>query len=103
MTEARVPRAFRRRSRAVAVGLVLAWLVPLTVMGLVTGYWGEAGENRPRGVMVTLILLVVTAVVLAYLRISRPVGDLLGAAEQVGAGDYGVDVAVRGPRELRLL
>ena len=104
--EARPPEArrrFRRRSLLVAVGLVLAWLVPVTLMGLVTGYWGEPGEGRPRGVMVTLILLVIGAVVLVYLRISRPVGDLLGAAEQVTTGDYRVDVAVRGPRELRLL
>src|SRR5262245_3185062 len=96
-------RRFRRRSLLVAVGLVLAWLIPVTLMGLVTGYWGEPGENRPRGVMVSLILLVITAVVLTYLRINRPVGDLLGAAEQVTTGDYRVDVAVRGPRELRLL
>src|SRR5262245_58653110 len=103
MTESLARRRFRRRSLAVAVGLVLAWLIPVTLMGLVTGYWGEPGEGRPRGVMVTLILLVVTAVVLTYLRISRPVGDLLGAAEQVATGDYGVDVTVRGPRELRQL
>jgi two-component system sensor histidine kinase BaeS len=103
MTDTPARRRFRRRSLAVAVGLVLAWLIPVTLMGLVTGYWGEPGESRPRGVMVTLILLVVTAVVLTYLRISRPVGDLLGAAEQVATGDYGVDVAVRGPRELRQL
>jgi signal transduction histidine kinase len=103
MTESPVRRRFRRRSLAVAVGLVVAWAVPVTLMGLVTGYWGEPGEGRPRGVMVSLILLVVTGVVLTYLRISRPVGDLLGAAEQVAIGDYGVDVAVRGPRELRLL
>jgi signal transduction histidine kinase len=31
------------------------------------------------------------------------VGDLLGAAEQVGTGDYRVDLEVRGPHELRLL
>ena len=43
------------------------------------------------------------AIVVAYRRISRPVGDLMGAAEQVAGGDYGVDVEVRGPRELRLL
>jgi signal transduction histidine kinase len=43
------------------------------------------------------------ATALAYRRISRPVGDLLAAAEQVAAGDYGVHVAPDGPRELRLL
>jgi two-component system, OmpR family, sensor histidine kinase BaeS len=43
------------------------------------------------------------AIVVAYRRISHPVGDLLDAAERVGTGDYSVDVAVRGPPELRLL
>jgi two-component system, OmpR family, sensor histidine kinase BaeS len=40
---------------------------------------------------------------LAYRRISRPVGDLLGAAEQVAAGDYDVAVVPHGPASLRLL
>jgi two-component system sensor histidine kinase BaeS len=40
---------------------------------------------------------------LAYRRLSRPVGDLLGAAERVAEGDYDVTVEPDGPRELRLL
>src|SRR5262245_65507705 len=79
-------RRFRRRSLLVAVGLVLAWLIPVTLMGLVTGYWGEPGENRPRGVMVSLIHLVITAGVLTYLRIHRPVGDPLVPDEQEATG-----------------
>jgi len=40
----------------------------------------------------------------AYRRISGPIGDLLDGAERIAAGDYsGVNVAVRGPQELRLL
>jgi two-component system sensor histidine kinase BaeS len=48
-------------------------------------------------------MVVDVVIVAAYRRISRPVGDLLGAAEQITTGDYGVDVEVRGPPEVRLL
>ena len=97
------PRRFRRRLRLVGVGVVVAWMVPITVIGLATDYWGEAGKDHPRGVIAAVAFAAVAAVAIAYLRISRPVGDLLGAAEQVGTGDYAVDLDVRRPRELRLL
>lgn len=99
-------RRFRRRLRLAAAALVFGWIVVVGLMGAATGYWGERGpEGRPRG---SVLIGVVTAVVgattaMAYRSISRPVGDLLGAAEQVAIGDYRVDVAVRGFRELRLL
>ena len=86
----------------VAVALVVAWMVVAALItGAATGYWGD----RPGGLFVIGVLTVVAgaATAVAYRRISRPVGDLLGAAEQVATGDYGVDVEVRGPRELRLL
>jgi signal transduction histidine kinase len=95
-------RRFRRRLLLVAVALVVAWmLVAVAIMGVATGYWG----NRPGGRFAIGAATVAAgaATALAYRRVSRPLGDLLGAAEQVAAGDYGVDVAVRGPRELRLL
>jgi len=38
-----------------------------------------------------------------YRRLARPVGDLLGAAERLGQGDYEVRVTPGGPPELRLL
>lgn len=85
----------------VAVAVVVAWLAPMAIMGAVTGYWSD--ENHPRGLMGAVTMIGVAAVAVVYLRISHPVGDLLGAAERVGSGDYGVDVEVRGPRELRLL
>ncbi|MDD9369775.1 MAG: HAMP domain-containing protein, partial [Acidimicrobiales bacterium] len=94
-------RRFRRRSSVVAVAVVVAWLAPMAIMGAVTGYWTD--ENHPRGLMGAVTMIGVAAVAVVYLRISHPVGDLLGAAERVGFGDYGVDVEVRGPRELRLL
>ena len=94
-------RRFRRRLLLVAVALVLAWMVPVTIIGAATGYWGE--EGHPRGLIGALTLVAVAAIAVAYRRINPPVGDLLGAAEQLAVGDYGVDVEVRGPRELRLL
>jgi two-component system sensor histidine kinase BaeS len=97
----------------VAVALVVAWMVAVAVItGVATGYWGNLGlpadaeqEGRPRGLLVigAATLLAGAATVVAYRRTSRPVGDLLGAAEQVATGDYGIDVEARGPRELRLL
>jgi two-component system sensor histidine kinase BaeS len=96
-------RRFRRRALLVAVAVLAAWIVPVTIIGLATGYWGDRGEGHPRGLLGGLTLLAVVAVAVAYFRISRPVGDLLGAAEQVATGDYAVDLDARGPRELRLL
>jgi two-component system sensor histidine kinase BaeS len=95
-------RRFRRRLVLVAVALVVAWMVvAVAIMGAATGYWG----NRPGGRFVIGVVTIAAgaASVLAYRRISRPVGDLLVAAEQMATGDYGVDVEVGGPRELRLL
>ena len=86
----------------VAVALVAAWMVvAVLITGAATGYWGK----RPGGLFVIAAATVAAgaATAVAYRRVSRPAGDLLGAAEQVAAGDYGVDVKVRGPRELRLL
>jgi signal transduction histidine kinase len=105
-------RRFRRRLLLLAVALVLGWLVAITVItGVATGFWGDLGlpadaEGRPRGLMVigTATLVAGAGTSLVYRRVSGPVSDLLLAAEQVATGDYGVvDVAARGPRELRLL
>lgn len=43
------------------------------------------------------------ATALAYRRISRPVADLLGTAERLTDGDYGVKIEPDGPRLLRTL
>ena len=87
------------------MALVVGWMVVVAVMGAATGYWeGRGPRGAPRLVVIGGVTVIVgAAVAVAYRRISRPVGDLLGAAEQVATGDYGVDVEVRGPRELRLL
>lgn len=99
-TDAR--RRFQRRLLFVAVALVLAWMVvAVALMGLATGNWG----NRFGGKFMIGVgaVGVGTATAVAYRRISGPLGHLLGAAVQVAAGDYGVDMELRGPRELRLL
>jgi signal transduction histidine kinase len=87
----------------VAVALVVAWTVVIAVVGAVTGIWEGSGPRGLRGAFVAVTVLVDVGTAVAYRRFSRPVGDLLDAAEQVATGDYGVDVEVRGPRELRLL
>jgi signal transduction histidine kinase len=43
------------------------------------------------------------ATALAYRRLSGPVGELLGAAEQVASGRYDVQVVPEGPHELQVL
>ena len=98
-TDAR--RRVRRRLLLVAVAVALAWIVPIAIVGTATGYWDD--PDHPRGVLGAVTAVGITAVAVAYRRVSRPVGDLLGAAEGVATGNYGVDVEVRGPRELRLL
>jgi signal transduction histidine kinase len=105
-------RRFRRRLRLAAAAFVLGWLLVVGLMGVALGYWGVSGtvsdgeeEGRPHGSVVIAAVTVGVAAVTAaaYRSVSRPVGDLLGAAERVATGDYQVDVAVRGFRELRLL
>jgi signal transduction histidine kinase len=96
-------RRFRHRSLLVAVALMVALTVVVIVMGEASGLWEGRGPRGGRLLVLAATLGADAAIALAYRRISRPVGDLLGAAEQVAIGDYGVDVEVRGPRELRVL
>lgn len=88
------------------------------LISLVTNGWDRDGggppddpaheeqERGPGGLIVVVGGILVVggiATALAYRRISRPVGDLLGAAGQVAEGDYGVDLRPGGPRDLRHL
>lgn len=102
----------RRRLRAAAAILVLAWMVVVAVItSVASGYWGDLGlptddDGQPRGLLVigAATLLAGTATAVTYRRVSGPVTDLLRATDQVTAGEYvDVDVEVRGPRELRQL
>ena len=87
----------------VAVALVAAWVIPVAIIGAATGIWEGDGPRGLRGALVATTAIVGAGAAVGYRRISRPVGDLLDAAEQVATGDYEVDVEVRGPGELRLL
>jgi two-component system sensor histidine kinase BaeS len=95
------PRRFRRRLLLVVVAPAVGWLVVAALVNVTTSHW----EDRSRGFAFAIgtICVFAAAATLAYSRVSRPVGDLLGAAEHVATGDYGVEVPVRGPHELRLL
>lgn len=112
MPDAGTSQHFRRRLRLAAVVVVLVWAVVLAIaVAMATGRFGDMGlpaddAGRPRGLVVIAAAVAVAALatVVAYRRIGVPLDDLLRAAEQITAGDYGdVDVAVRGPQELRLL
>jgi signal transduction histidine kinase len=107
-----MPRRFRRRLRLAALLLLVGflgfgWLVGQTAGDQVDYGRPDQNDNRnPIGlVVVTGFVVVVGSIAtgLAYRRISRPLGDLLGAAERVAEGDYEVAVRPDGPRELRAL
>lgn len=94
-------RRFRRRLLLAVAAPLVGWLVVAAVVSAATRDW----EDRSRGLAFGIgsVTVLAGAGALAYRRISGPAAALLGAAEQVASGDYGVDVEVRGPRELRRL
>jgi two-component system, OmpR family, sensor histidine kinase BaeS len=110
------PRRFRRRFVLGALLLLAAFVGFVLLASLAVRAW-EHGDRpnfpdqsqRERGPGPLLIVVGAVVVIgggataLAYRRISRPAGELLGAAEQVAAGDYDVAVRPDGPRSLRLL
>lgn len=105
------PQRFRRRFLLVTLGLLFA----LVGVGVVIGL-NVKGDGRPQppphterrggpwgaAALLGFVLIVGgVATALAYRRISRPVADLLGAADRVSKGDYVVDVRPDGPASLR--
>lgn len=108
-------RRFRRRFLLVTVGVLLLLVGVGFVLG--RGSWGRGGPpahgGQDRGWAVFglawflwfVLLVGGAATALAYRRISRPVADLLGAADRLASGDYAVavEVAPNGPRALRHL
>jgi len=108
---------FRRRFLLVAVGIVA--VVAMLGFGLAAAIRdgrthppgrGPGGDDRgawgpwgPIGIAGFVLLVGGVATKRAYRRLGGPVGDLLGAAEQLGRGDYDVRVTPAGPRELQLL
>lgn len=110
----RLPRRTRRRFKLAALVVLASFIGVALLLALVVGEWDgrsrrgppEDGEGGPRALVAVVGGIVVVgggATALAYRRISRPVGDLLGAAEQVAEGDYDVSLEPDGPRELRVL
>jgi two-component system, OmpR family, sensor histidine kinase BaeS len=96
-------RRFQRRSLLVAAALAVAWTAVIAVLGEASGLWEDQGPRGGRLLVIVATVVTDAAIAVAYRRISHPVADLLGAAEQVATADYDVDIDVRGPRELRLL
>lgn len=66
------------------------------------GEWRD-GPWNPFGFAAFVLAIGGGATALAYRRISRPVSELLGAADRLSQGDYEVNVRPDGPRELRAL
>ena len=117
------PRQFRRRFLMVVLGAV-AVLVGLgfAVGSALNGWHWSGGRGHPqpgpgpgsavgggRGPWWPLTILAFVLIVggvatrRAYHRLGGPIGDLLGAAERLGQGDYDVRVTPAGPRELQSL
>jgi signal transduction histidine kinase len=112
------PRRFRRRLLLFTLA-VLALLVGVgfAVGVSARGSWRGWGGGQPGpgaanaghagwgaiGFLWFVVVIGGAATFLAYRRISRPVADLLGAADRLARGDYGVSVEPSGPRELRTL
>jgi len=95
------------------VGLVLAGFFGLTFLAsalAVAVLSGALGLGRHRGLAVAagvlglgLLFAGFVAFGRAVRRTAAPLADVMEAAERVAAGDYGVRVEVRGPRETRRL
>jgi len=107
------PRRFRRRFLGAALGVLVVLVGTGFVLGSIAGRGG--GDHRPEpgrrevgpwGLFALAGFVAVVgggATVLAYRRISGPVGALLAAAGELTDGRYDVRVEPGGPRELRSL
>ena len=106
---------FRRRFLRTAIGIVAVTALVGFGLGVLLregrggGPTGPGGDGGPPGPLAPLavagfvLLIGGLATKRAYRRLGGPVGDLLGAAERLGQGDYEVRVTPAGPRELQML
>ena len=105
---------FRRRLLLV----VAAAFVVVAGLGIALGaiFWHGEGRRGPGpptggprdrgpfpGVAVVIGLAALAGTGFAYRRVAGPVGDLLEAADRVGAGEYDQRLRPRGPREVQSL
>lgn len=82
-----------------AAGTALIWLL-LSVTGAV----GSAPLTRIiAGVGLVLGVGAVAVAVIALRRVTAPAAGIVEAAQRIESGDYSARVAVRGPRELRMV
>jgi two-component system, OmpR family, sensor histidine kinase BaeS len=108
------PVRFRRRLLLV---VALGFLV-IAGLGMTLGaiFWhgeGRPGPGVPKsgprdrgpfpGVAIVIGLAALAGTGLAYRRLAGPVGELLEAADRVGAGEYDQRLQPRGPREVQSL
>jgi signal transduction histidine kinase len=86
----------------ITFALVVAAFVTVLV-SVFTSVFGGGGAAVPVPLALLVLFVIVAAAARGFRRFAAPLGDLIGAAESVEAGDYGVRVRVRGPREVRSL
>lgn len=86
--------------------IVFAFVVAAFITLLVSvfnAFFGGGGLAIPVPIALLVLFIVVAMAARGFRRFAAPLGDLIGAAESVESGDYGVRVRVRGPREVRSL
>jgi signal transduction histidine kinase len=92
-------RFMRRAGCAFAVMLVLSSIGVMTLISLATRRIGEVSSIA---MIVAAIVILALAVFLTVIRrFGFPLGDIVAAADRVGAGDYSTRIVEHGPRSLR--
>jgi len=98
---------FMRRFAAMFVGAFLFFgFVVAAFITILVNIFSSAttGGGIAAFVPLTIVVLLLFATAArGFRRFAAPLGDLIDAAESVEAGNYGVRVRARGPRELRSL
>ncbi len=93
--------------RAAGFALVAFLLLAVIIVGLAWLLSTLLGAQVLGAILPTIALVIASFVAVRLLRgiggTAAPLGDLIDAAERVEAGEMGVEVAVRGPREIRAL